>query len=783
LLCNLPVSPHEGDGSRVNNPLYKLGLHPFISALVFVASQFTDLAQKTSRRRIDTKGKNFAPSRRNADAHALLCRALPVFSYWPENYFSFLDERQAQKRLADPAQPEGSYFQEYKSALFVQLAAADFEFMRSTFREYRRLRRYESYMLGTHDRIKPISEGKNKQEVSATANDIPGYELSRVEILKLSKSHVSGKTAKDALRTTWPGLEGLIASGRLKAIIGNRGGGRVFLIEKASLEDLKRTFEHALFLRPAEHTLGLNAGRIKELITCGLLNPVRSPQVDGYGGWRFDQDEVADLVSRLVSGLPKKRQVDSSRVVDLKFVLRRIARINIGLGTFLQAVMDGEIKPCGRTKETGLRSLLFRKEQIDEYVQSELRLLVGDALSLTEVAKLLRVRRTAVRFFIRKELLRGERFSSAPLSGMLVKREAFDSFNDAYILARRLASAHSTSSAYIFNLLSTRDIRPISGPKVDGGYIHLFRQSDVESLDIASLISEEKKRRGSVSKSASLTQGSRSKSRPESKSLTRDVTSNTLDESQAAEMLGLDVEAVRQLTERGSLKRHKRLLHQRRKEGKYYYSNYTVQKYKERSVDHTGLISFTAAAKRFELWPDNFYNRFVKTGRLKPAVDHGRRSEHFFRMEDVEALLKAEEQTILTPEAAEVLGVNVSCVEKMMRAGVLRPISGPAVDGFGKNLFLKSDVEKLHAERQAFKAERIKEGKTSRFGRRPGPGSRPVRDLIGPRIDQLLEQWRKQSPSQHISGYRVYRQLVSEGYQLGTATVYVYLRQKHCQAA
>jgi hypothetical protein len=53
----------------------------------------------------------------------------------------------------------------------------------------------------------------------------------------------------------------------------------------------------------------------------------------------------------------------------------------------------------------------------------------------------------------------------------------------------------------------------------------------------------------------------------------------------------------------------------------------------------------------------------------------------------------------------------------MIAAGVLAPTSGPKVEGFGKNLFLRSDVKKLRDAREEFKARQVEKGKTSRFGR------------------------------------------------------------------
>jgi hypothetical protein len=96
---------------------------------------------------------------------------------------------------------------------------------------------------------------------------------------------------------------------------------------------------------------------------------------------------------------------------------------------------------------------------------------------------------------------------------------------------------------------------------------------------------------------------------------------------------------------------------------------------------------------------------------------------------------------------------------------------------------LRSDVEKLYAEREAFKAKRLDEGGSSRFGKQAGPQSNPVRSAIGPRIDQLVEEWQQQTPTLRITGQRLYQQLTSEGYQLGINTIYVHLREKHHRAA
>lgn len=61
---------------------------------------------------------------------------------------------------------------------------------------------------------------------------------------------------------------------------------------------------------------------------------------------------------------------------------------------------------------------------------------------------------------------------------------------------------------------------------------------------------------------------------------------------------------------------------------------------------------------------------------------------------------------------------------------------------------------------------------------------RPVLEVVGPRIDELLEEWRPRSTRKHrITSPRVHRQLVEEGYQVGERTVRSYLAEKRRQGA
>jgi transposase len=60
----------------------------------------------------------------------------------------------------------------------------------------------------------------------------------------------------------------------------------------------------------------------------------------------------------------------------------------------------------------------------------------------------------------------------------------------------------------------------------------------------------------------------------------------------------------------------------------------------------------------------------------------------------------------------------------------------------------------------------------------------PVMEMVAPRIEEILSEWTERTtPKQRITGTRVHRQLVEEGYEVGITTVRDYLREKRRKEA
>lgn len=64
------------------------------------------------------------------------------------------------------------------------------------------------------------------------------------------------------------------------------------------------------------------------------------------------------------------------------------------------------------------------------------------------------------------------------------------------------------------------------------------------------------------------------------------------------------------------------------------------------------------------------------------------------------------------------------------------------------------------------------------------PRPRPVLEQVVPRMEELLQEWQgRTTAKQRLTGARLHRQLVEEGYLVGITTVRDYLREKRRQAA
>jgi hypothetical protein len=418
----------------------------------------------------------------------------------------------------------------------------------------------------------------------------------------------------------------------------------------------------------------------------------------------------------------------------------------------ITAILNGALCPCGEDEKLkGLRRFMFLEEEVSSYIRVQIRESIRDAFLVSELPAVLGTTMNTVYSLVKKELLPVSKTNS-PWPQKMVAKKDLDCFLLNYVLLSKVASKLNTDAGFLARLLREQGIQPIRATRKKALYV--IKKSDLESINLTRLIADARK------------QSEVKRKEPKVVGLAK-----------AAEILDVTTERVLQLVENGVLTTYKSHSQQRRQGGLCFLAE-TVLTYKKQVQDYLGLVTLKVAARMTALSTSGLLSTYVRKGRLRPMNPKGKSKPHFFRKEDVEALAILRKQTIRSPVAAVLLGVNISCIHKLKQSGDLKPASGPNIDGFPVDLYLLDDVEKLCAEREAFKIKRAGNGGSTRFGKPSGPKQRPVRAEVGPRIDQLVKKRRAKNPERRVTGAEVYRQLVKEGYRMGINTIYVHLREQ-----
>lgn len=738
LLCHITSGNDDTRQGNLNepNPLYGVDLQGLTAALLFVARQFARTAYKKGRRLIDTTGKTFARSNQNSETHTLLCKAWSVFNSWPNNYFNFLEWRKTHLPSRRFRAGLNRDFAEYKSALYYRLASEQFNFMREGFEEYL-ITRWNGGYVGHMRRLSPS--------------------------LRMRSKYVSRTEAKEFLRIKVEGVDKLIALGRLKAVVSNNGRFRRILIERDSLNTVKQELEQSLYLKQAAARLNVSCHWVRELIKCNLLRPHEGIGIDGRSGQTFNSEDIKCLLDSVRRQLIRGARVAASDNISFLKALRKLRRVNVDIGQFIQIILDGAIRPLGLNSKPGLASLVFSKSRIKGYITELERIRLGETLSVPEVAQRLGIGVTNTRFLISKDIIQISRQAVKGHYDLRISESALDLFNSNYVLPAKLAPQFNTTSSRLTNLLIANGISPISGPKVDGGTQYVFLKKELGQIDLKAIW------RAS-----------------EHEHIDRLNERKLLDVRQAAEILGVEPSDVLDLAGRGILMPHRHVPSSRHKSDGPFFSMFTLEKYKARTIDYSGLVSSTVAAEMLGVSVDILY-RYIPKKLLHLAVDYSEASRRYFRLDEVKRLVERRnelrQQCITTAEVASMCKVSKESVHAWVVAGLLQPISRARAAGFVHKLYLRSDIDKLYAEREAFKAKRLSEGRSSRFGRPAGPNWQPVRKKVGPRIEQLVKKWSAKPNRKPVSGQRLRRQLVKEGYRVGINTIYVCLRELRQQAS
>jgi len=712
-LCNLTGGTDGPAFTDPANPLNRLELEELLSAVLFVASQYRLSSHLKSKRILITKFGKRLP---NADIHHLLSRSVPVFRNWPANYFDFLDWR---KKNFHCSRRKGGVWKDFgplESALYRLLTSTSLDFLRDAF---------EKYITTTWDGgyVRKFRRLNGKQTHH--------------------KKFVSVDEARELLKLGSEKILSLVQDGNLTAKIRSHGRARVILIETKSINEFKALRGDLLDRKQAAKRLGINSTQTRALAEANLLTEYDS--FDGRSTVFYSINEIDGLVAKLINLVRPLVSKKRAQPISFANALYNLAcHHDIGVAEFIQAILSGELRPCGTVKKPGFRSLSFFRQDIMNYQENIYRKRYPGVLNTLEAAEVLRTHPKIVRFLVKKNLLHSLRVRW----WLAIPQTAIADFSSKYILTQALAKELKTSTRYITNILELEGIQPIRFTKVHNNpSYYVYNKTVIDSINLYSLI--------------------------EAKRQVITLQSQLLNIGAAAQFLQTTPERLSKIIANGVLTPHvtKRRVHPQ----KDHFTLRKLRRLKGKVNSYNGLVSVQIAAEMCAMSVKRFNARFVIRKRLNVIHVGGDRAS-YFRKTEVQELADQLNSLVGASDVRSLLDLGESQLLRLINSGELRPISGPHTDGSAVNLFRRNEVETFRKQRQAFKRKRMRAGGSPRFGSPAGPKRRPVIDTIASRVDELIASAKAQGI--RMSGNAIHSQLLEEGYDVGINSVYVCLRRK-----
>jgi len=630
-LNQLPTSTSKDASFPPDNPLVSLDLCHLFTTVIFLAGQkegFTDIT-----------GSSWESPQSHTNPHDSFIRTLRIFDNWPNRFWSFLDSLSRRRGDLCDTGIKRSFGQFYRT-LFRRLPSAQFDFLRSAFRDY----------------------VEDNPVFRSDAHRIRfGHSVKRKFITKLEAQRQlgTGRTVND-----------LIKAGKLKTITRRTHLNRkIVLVNARDVLTVRRRFESALNIRDTAERLGVCVQSVTDLIEQKCLQPLRGPTVDGYPGWRFTLESIKNLERQIIKR--NVQQDPESPTITFHHALKIVQRVGFDVGKFVRALLDGQINSCHWNQEEKiLAGLSFPKQQISELAGRIVQNHNGDAVYAQEAARILRLNTGSVIHLCKSGIIAAKQAHGYARKGWLIKRAAIADFSANYVRAADLANDLNTNSGMMIQILATKEIQPIATVRRDNKPQYIFRKEDLKSVDWVQIVKEINVK------------------------LVYSMPGKTFTSAEAAAFLRCAPATIPTLVINGLLKPVAVGTKQPSATIDYTFTGHSIKKYLRNCEGRADLVSGKVAAKMLNEKSHCFHNTWVNSGRLKRFKTQGNRGRLcYFVYDDVQEIALLKNTTVTSIEAARFLGVSLQHLSKLGNRGVLTPVSGPKIDGCGRNRYLRSVVE------------------------------------------------------------------------------------------
>jgi hypothetical protein len=431
----------------------------------------------------------------------------------------------------------------------------------------------------------------------------------------------------------------------------------------------KIALKHSHTLSDAARVLGVRRARVIELAGGGHIEALRGPLVDGSQAWKFIRESVEGLLKQIHRECRPADSMERTTLVNFRVALTMFVGCDFETSKLITAIAEKKITPYRTDGAIGISGLSFRRTQVYEYARALRRDQRGGYYCVKDLTEELGFTTTIpILYLIRSGLIKGRKRAGSLRHEWLVSQEEVDSFRSKYVLASHLARETGTSGPCISQVLTSRGIKPVSGPGVDRGKQYVLRRADVENLDLAALMSEAR------------LQEKRKNKKPE-----------IVGSDEVCKILGITPRELSQLVDCGVLDPSS--TKQRAAKTGHIFNLFHVERLKASSVDYLNLISLPKAARMLGETYCALRTNWLNSGHLKVACRYN--DKIYLALSDVRAVLKLKERTLTVTGASNTLGVSVKVLMGFVSSGKLKLVNKSKRRDEGRNLFWRKDIEKL----------------------------------------------------------------------------------------
>lgn len=375
-------------------------------------------------------------------ASALMLQASYLLDVWPDNFHALLIAIQCQaKREAKCTTRIRDTFGTLYHVLYTDLSDDCFQFLRDAFERY------------LHEHWTVVVNKRHRAFKPETIARHPRVTLKQAA----KKAGVAQSTVRHFIRAE------VIAGHQIEL----PSGRRLRSVDEQSLSEIAILAKGCITLDQAAKQLVLPKARVRELIAGGILKPLVSRVHGNAAAWLIPKQQVQALI------FAGTESMHSPPTINVRYILKYWHLRDGEFITLVRALLGNQLKPVGKPAEpTPLGNIQLDEQQTWLWL-AEMRYAGGASISVDQAAKRLGLKQQVVYDLVRLGLLAT---IQDQLPGRRVTQASLDDFQAAYVSLAEYAKSEKRAPRYLLHALQ---VKPVSGPTIDGSRQYFFRRSDL----------------------------------------------------------------------------------------------------------------------------------------------------------------------------------------------------------------------------------------------------------------------------------------------------------------